>query len=361
VCVKTPSDQVACDVVGPAGANIALNTCPAWVMSNAGARGYYRVVEPTDMIAALARDVAKLTPPERIAVLSDEWALVRSGRRDIGTFLDLASGFKSERNQAVMSTLVGALAAIGEELATQKAAPAYRSWVARLLRPAMDDVGWTTRPDEDDGRRELRATLVRALGKIAHDRAVIAKAREVVLSELEKPGTVESTLLNDAVPVAALSGDVTLYEKYVARSRAASDPEEQHRYMYALADFSDPALVRRTTDYIVGPEVRSQDAKIFIARQLGNPDARQLAWDLLKAHWSEIQKKTGEFVGNTTIVGAVGSFCGPGAAADVKGFFAVHKVPDAERTLQQSLERIEACTALSGAQSGKLAEWLNRR
>jgi aminopeptidase N len=313
------------------------------------------------MIAALAKDISKLTPPERIAVLSDEWALVRAGRRDVGTFLDLSSGFRSERNNQVIGTLVSELAAIREELTTKKTAAAYRAWVAQLLRPALDDVGWAPTSNEAEGRRELRATIVYALGRIARDPAVIAKAREIVISEVAKPGTVESTLLNQAVRVAALSGDVALYEKYLARSRQASDPEEQHRYMYALADFSDPALVRQTLDYILGSEVRSQDAKIFIARLLGNPDARQLAWDLVKARWSEIQKKTGEFVGNTVIVGALGSFCGPGASADVKKFFALHKVPDAERTLQQALERIEACTTLSAAQSGKLAEWLNRR
>jgi aminopeptidase N len=370
VCVKAPSGQVACDVVGAPGANIALDTCPAWVMANADARGYYRVLAPADMIAAIAQNVASLEPAERIALLSDEWALVRAGRRDVGTFLDLGSGFESERNEAVLSTLVGALAAIGEELTTPKTAVAYRAWVARLLRPALDEVGWTPAPPsrttlsvmstEDEGRRELRAALVGALGEIARDPAVIAKAREVVLSELAKPGSVESTLLNAAVPVAALSGDAALYEQYLARSRAASDPEEQHRYMYALAAFSDPALVRRTMDYIAGPEVRTQDTKIFIARLLGNPDARQLAWELLQARWTDVQKKTGEFVGNIVIVGALGAMCGSRALADVKKFFAVHKVPDAERTLQQSAERIEACTRLAAAQSGKLAEWLSR-
>jgi hypothetical protein len=45
----------------------------------------------------------------------------------------------------------------------------------------------------------------------------------------------------------------------------------------------------------------------------------------------------------------------------VKGFFATHKVPDAERTLQQTGERIQACTTLATAESGKLADWLSRR
>ena len=102
----------------------------------------------------------------------------------------------------------------------------------------------------------------------------------------------EPTLLNAAVTVAAHGVDAALYEKYLARSRSASDPEEHYRYMYALASFSNPALVRRTMEYVLGPEVRNQDAKLLIARLIGNGDARALAWQLLREHWNDVQKKT---------------------------------------------------------------------
>jgi aminopeptidase N len=360
VCVKAPAGKVSCDIVGAAPAAIPMDSCPAWVMANAGARGYYRVVNPPEMVSAIARDVGSLTPAERIAVVADEWALVRAGRHDVGTFLDLADGFNGERTPAVMGTLLDALESIDQELTTESSRPKYRAWVAALLRPALQEVGWTAAPGESEERKALRALLVDGLGNTARDPDVIASAREVVLSELAKPGSVEPTLLNAAVTVAAHGGDAALYEKYLARSRAASDPEEHYRYMYALASFSDPALVRRTMEYILGPEVRNQDAKLFIARLIGNGDARALAWQLLREHWNDVQKKTGEFVGNTVIVGALGSFCDARTLAHVRQFFGVHKVPDAERTLQQAIERISACAARSAAQSAKLAAWLNR-
>ena len=78
----------------------------------------------------------------------------------------------------------------------------------------------------------------------------------------------------------------------------------------------------------------------------------------MRERWDEIQKKTGEFVGNTVIVGALSSFCDAGTAAEIKTFFTDHKVPDAERTLQQSLERINACARGVAVQGPKLAEWL---
>ena len=156
---------------------------------------------------------------------------------------------------------------------------------------------------DDDDKRALRAAVVGAMGRIGRDRDVLKHARRLVEQELDKPGAVDPTLLNVLVNVAPLDGDAALYDKYVARSRSAVDPEEQYRYLYGLASFSDPALVRRTFDYAVGPDVRSQDTKNpggGVAHERATRDAG-VGSDARA--WDAIQKKTGEFVGNTVIVG----------------------------------------------------------
>lgn len=130
----------------------------------------------------------------------------------------------------------------------------------------------------------------------------------LVGKELDRPGTVEPTLLNVAVRLAASDGDAALYDRYLARSKAAVNPEERYQFLYSLTSFGKPDLVRRTMALAVSPDVRSQDAKIVIVNMLGNPDTRELAWTLVRERWTEIQKKTGEFVGNAGIVSALGSF-----------------------------------------------------
>jgi hypothetical protein len=45
----------------------------------------------------------------------------------------------------------------------------------------------------------------------------------------------------------------------------------------------------------------------------------------------------------------------------VEQFFSTHKVAEAERTLQQALERISTCAQLAGAQAPKLEAWLQNR
>jgi aminopeptidase N len=237
----------------------------------------------------------------------------------------------------------------------------YRKFVATLLSPALEEVGTTASASEPDEKKALRAALVSVLGRTARDPKVLARARELVEQELDQPGSVEPTLLGVVVDLAAYGGDARLYDRYVERSRAATNPEERYRYLYALTAFTDPALVRRTMDLALSADVRSQDAKLVIAQMLGNMDSHDLAWDLVRQRWDDIRKKTGEFVGNTLVVGALGSFCDGRTAAGIRTFFTTHKVPDAERTLQQSLERIAACARLSRAQAPKLAAWLDAR
>ena len=355
VCIKTPDQPSACTVVPGAPSMVRVDTCPAWVIANAGARGYYRVVYSPDMIRSIAHAVDRLAPTERIALLSDEWALVRAGRHDIGTFMDLAEGFRNERTPDVIETLRGSLAAIHEDLTTDASRATYRAWVAALLKTAMAEVGWTPRAGESEQPRDL---LVSALGETARDPETIQTARRMLEAHLEGKESIDPTLLNAIVGVAAIGGDAALYDRYLARSKQASDPEEHYRYLYGLADFSDPALVRRTMDFIVGPEVRSQDTALFLSRLLANPDARRLTWELLQARWDDLQKKTGQVFGSPLLMSSLGQFCDTKTRSEIERFFATRKVPEAERTLQQALERISTCVELAAAQSAKLSQWL---
>ena len=361
VCVKGDAGASSCEVVAAAPVSVPLEGCPAWVMANAGALGYYRVVAPPAMVRRMAEGVGALSPAERVALISDEWALVRAGRHDVGVFLDLASGFKAERNAAAMSTLIGRLRTIGEYLTTKGTREAYAAWLTSLLGPALQEVGWPPHQADTDETRVLRAALVSVLGGVARDPGVVSSARETVLGELDAPGSVEPGLLNAAVTVAAMHGDAALYDTYLARSQAATAPEERYRYLYALAAFPDPALVRRTFDYALSPAVRGQDAKFLLASLMTNRPAQGLAWRLLQSRWAEVQQKSGEFVGNTVVIGALASFCDARTLGEIRTFFTTHKVPDAARTLDQTIEQIGACGRLSTAQSAPLAAWLKGR
>ena len=119
--------------------------------------------------------------------------------------------------------------------------------------------------------------------------------------------------------MAARHGDAEFTSRSLLGA-AAQNPEEHYRYPYGLADFSDPALVRETMDYVLGPEVRSQDTKLLVASLLRNPETRQLSWPLVRDRWAEVQKKSGDLVfgGNGVVIAALGTFCDNRTRQDVR-------------------------------------------
>ena len=95
VCLKTPGTASHCVLFTEEKQTFPVgSTCAPWVFANAGGKGYYRTAYSPDAIKALARDVeSALDAPERLSLVSDEWALVRAGRDTVANYLDLAAGF----------------------------------------------------------------------------------------------------------------------------------------------------------------------------------------------------------------------------------------------------------------------------
>ena len=79
----------------------------------------------------------------------------------------------------------------------------------------------------------------------------------------------------------------------------------------------------------------------------------------MRAHWGDIEKVGGGFTSGQ-VVEATSAFCDAGLRNEVKDFFASHKVPTAERTLKQSLERMTECVDLKSQLRTPLASWLQK-
>ena len=214
VCLRTGTDgQPTCELLSQATRTVTLPSCPAFTLPNAGGRGYFRTLLDPPALKAVESNIAQLTGPERLTLLGDEWALVRSGRHDVGSYLDLASAFGGERKEPVLASLLGSLRTVDVYVATPETRPAFRAWMTRLLGPAAAQIGWKAGPSgDDDNTMALRAALLRQLGG-AGDAGAVAEARRLVDQELQEPHSVDSTLLNIAVDVAATSGDAALYEQ----------------------------------------------------------------------------------------------------------------------------------------------------
>ncbi len=365
VCLKpdsaSPHAEQQCELLTRQQRSVTLQGCSPWVYGNADARGFYHSGYQSEAVRAMANSVeAALTPAERILLLSDVWAAMRVGHEPIGDYLALAEGLQGERTTAVLDQLFPQLDYIGRYLVSASDRPAYEDWLRQLLTPMAKEVGWQVKPSKSPEQTALRSRLLDVLGRVAHDPEVVELAHKLANQALGDPSSVDHETAFEALRIAAIDGDAGLYDKIMARWKAAKTPEEFYGYQSALASFSDPALLQRTLDYALSPQERSQDRLLLIGRVMRNPAGQKLTWDFVRSHWENIASLTSAFGGGgETIVSATGTFCDAGMRDQVKDFFSTHPAP--ERALKQAQERANYCVDLRERQGAQLATWLLQR
>jgi len=364
VCIKTGSPGAGgCDLIADNKQTLSLgNSCVPWAFANAGAQGYYRTAYSPDTLRALAPRIQEaLTPPERLSLAGDEWALVRAGRHSAADFLTLATGYATEHTEGVLSIVVDRFEYIDQYLTTPDSRPRLQRFVRDLFTPLFREIGFTSTAVDSDERRSLRARLIHTLGVYGADPQVAADARAALDRALGRGPSLDPTLARAIIDVAAKHGDAALFDAIFASAERSTSGDEKYRYLYALAQFTDPALVDRALAYALTPKLRSQDTASYLARFLYEEAARARAWTFIKEHWTELEPKVAIFGGDTTVTSALGNFCDASTRDDIASFFARHPLPSAARTLGQTMERINNCISLRSTQTPKVAEFLARR
>jgi aminopeptidase N/puromycin-sensitive aminopeptidase len=360
LCMKSSTGAQKCELLTKRQETFTLPGCSTWVLGNAGATGYYRDGYQPDAVRAMASDAeSKLTPAERISLQSDIWASIRVGREPVGDYLAFAQGLGSDRNRAVVESVLGRINYIAQYLVTDGDRDSFRTWLRGLLTPMLNDVGWEPKPGESDEQRTLRARLFNSLGYDARDPQILAEARKVAEKALQDPSSVDRQMAGGAITLAALNGDQTYYDQLMAALKNPKSPEDYYNYFFALAAFRDPKLQERTLNYAISPDVRSQDALGLVTSVMATPDGEKPAWEFILSHWDAVQKAGGPFA-SAQVVGSTGSFCDAHMREEVEKFFAAHKIEAAERTYRQSIERINNCVDLKSQQETQLASWLGQ-
>jgi aminopeptidase N len=360
VCIARQGQTPRCELMKESTQvfRVPAGTGPALI--NAESRGYYFADYGPEAVLALGKTATTLKATERVTLVGDEWRMVRAGRHDIGTYLDLAAVMATDDTPSVVDDLASRVEAVGTSVADANQRTAFKTWIRSHFGPVLESLGLPGRATDADGTQARRATLLMLLGDTADDSAVQQRARTLALAYLDDRAAVPPNIVNAVLRTAAAGGDSALYDRYVAElAKTRSTPEEYYRFFNALAWFRDPTLVNRALELAASRDVRSQDTSTLIGLFLNQPEAQELAWTFVKSHWAQLTEKLGVFQGIPGIVSSLGGFCSTERAADIRAFFEKNPVPAAARGLQQSLERIESCVALDQRQSTPFTRWLS--
>ena len=368
VCFKTALGQ-DCQLLTPA--ETALNIPAQGAFANARDKGYYRSAYAPSAYASLVAQVeTTLTPVERIGLVGDEWAQVRANKVPVGQYLDLVAAVKGDTNAEVISNATtaspaserkgaeggGVKSVYAQIAASAEEKAALAAWIRTTFAPEFAKLGSPAASDSDNVR-ELRAALFAILGEEGADSAVVARANQIAQQYLANPASVDITLGQIALTIAARNGDSALFDKLQNLYETSSNPETQEGALHLLAEFKDPALEQRALDYAVHSKVRNQDAAGQLAISLQDSERSAPAWSYIQNHWDNVQALLTTAMGGI-LVKSTGSFCSPAERDSVKSFFAAHPVPASELALKHALEQIDGCIELRKLQEPNLKRWL---
>src|SRR5262249_5085041 len=144
-----------------------------------------------------------LTPDERVALIGNEWSLMRIGKHTVGDYLALGAQLKNTPGAVLLDSFARHLVFINERLLTDADRPEFKAWLRSQFSPVPQQLGYTTRPGDTPEQKLKRAVLFESLGTIGEDPEVIQQAQSMVQGYLSDPDSVDGTLADAVVVVAA--------------------------------------------------------------------------------------------------------------------------------------------------------------
>jgi puromycin-sensitive aminopeptidase len=295
-----------------------------------------------------------LSALERYGLVDDAWSAVVADRLEAGAFLEFAASFAGDDDLAVWQALAQGLSGF-ERLVSDADRGAFEQRVRHLVGPLLERLGWEPASDEDERRRTLRGLAVTLLAVEGGDTAARRRCRELL--ETSNAGSIDAELVAAATTVVAATGDDGDFDRFVEQFRTTTNPQEQLRYLYALAEFDHAHLIERACQFAFSDDVKTQNGPFLLNRCIANRHHGTTAWQIVRNRWHEAVER---FPVNTIVrmVDSVKVLDDPQVADDVAAFFEAHPIPQAGPTLRQVLERQQVNVTLRRREQDRVAQSL---
>jgi len=337
-----------------------------FVEANAGAAGFYRCRYDGALLAKLGQAASPdgdVAPIERMALVSDQWDLVRAGAETVSAFLDLVKAMAGESDPFVLDELIGRLSLLESRHVADADRSAFQKVVGKLFSASAAPLGWQASggaPEADDTRLR-RAALLRALVVVAREPAAVAEAEARALKHIASPGgTLDPNLLDLTITAAARAADDARFDDFARRATTELDPASKRRFLHALARAEAPAVVSRAVAAAMTELVPMQDFTSYLSVLLSNRATRDEAWRLIRDRWSEVHAKADSPMLLRRLIESLGALPERHHLTEVEAFLAAHPIPAAKQATSQTLERMRTDAVLRERLMPEISAWLKK-
>ncbi len=332
---------------------------PDWVYPNAREAAYYRWSVPAkDLPALTAQATGRLSPEERIGLLGNLGALLDAGHLHGDVYLEALKRLGADTHPDVVAAVNTGLEKVRRTFVTPELADPFAAYVRKTLRPALDRMGMAPVSGEEESVSLLRPDLIELLGAEGKDEEVRRFAIERAASYLHDPSTVDSSLAETILSLAAIEGDKNLWELYRQRFEATSIPADRARYRAGLSAFRDPALVEATLHYSLDGPLRPQEIVRILRPVARVPEQADRVYAWVTGNYEQILERIPK-----EVAAFLPEFAGGCSAERLKAaeaFFAAegHRHPGTSKEMAKVAEAVRDCVSLRGREGAAVGAWL---
>lgn len=331
---------------------------------NAGHTAFVRIQYPLEQLRDFYGGIREKTIAgvDRFGLLNDTAALVKAGRIPTDELLSMLEEYRNETEYLVWTELLAALAGISSLLPDSGAVrDDFNCFARRMLSAAVSQKGWDAKGDETHLEIMLRPRLLFACGRYG-DTATLRKARRRFEEFLHDPQTIDPNLYGAVFGLTAWGGGTAEYDLLADAYRNEEHPEIKMRLLASLGMFPQKELIEKALHYALSDKVRAQDFT-YVMHSILTKRGHECAWDFLKQEWDAVLRRYG---GNMKMMvhildGALEVFDNEERAEEIEQFFVDNPVPNARRTILQSLETIRIRAAWRERDYNAIAAWLKKK
>ncbi len=363
---KGKSEGHACTMLTEAALDFPLagaKACPQWVLPNDGMHGYYRsrLAEKGALVKLFDAGGKQLSMAEKVGLLGDLSALVRSADVELSEALALVPKLVAEDNRHTLGAAAGYVGGLGGDFLPEALRPKYEELVRKSFGPRAKALGFTVGPKDDDDVRLLRPMMLGMAGREGKEPAIRKEAVKLATAWLADRKAVHADVIDTVLGIAIDEGGADFYDKLLAAAKAEKDRRDRVRMIGALGSTRDPALSARGLPLALGADFDARESLSFMWGATGDFRTRPLALAFVKEHFDELVARLPKDSG-ANLAYVTSSFCDAKTRSEAEAFFNGRstKYTGGPRNLAQALEYVDLCIAYRARQQPVAAAFMEK-
>jgi len=323
-------------------------SCPDWLMPNAGGSGYFRWHLDAGRWQALVSSFDALDPVEQLTAVDSAFAAFESGRLDGELLLAAIEASAAADEWQVVSAPFRYLRDYPTAFFSDTARIAFAGLMSRIYRPVLQRSATGISAND----QLLTSEILAFLALVARE----AEARQQLLEQAHaftgfgrprRDDALSTDLYEAALIVAVQDSEPGFLAHLVAFRRELDDPSFEADSATALGAVTDPAQLEEIRRLVLDGELGTRETYSLLQTAMEEPALQDEHWRWLQANFAAVLERVpAQWRRRTPSLAE--HFCSESRLAELEALFARdgRLAPGHQRSLAQTAETIGLCAAL---------------